>query len=153
MYLGYMAVTGSSGASGASDQVTRPSLTDCRARDVLNRVGDKWSVFVIDRLGQGSQRFSEVRRSIDGIPSRMLTVAPRGVARAGPVPRTMHPVTPPRVDYDLPPMGATLLETIQQLMDWADSHAGDIYEASQVSDAHRGQDETPCAEDDGPCDG
>src|ERR1700759_4409877 len=153
MYLGYMAVTGSSGASGASDQVTRPPLTDCRARDVLHRVGDKWSVFVIDRLGQGSQRFSELRRSIDGITSRMLTVTLRGLERDGLVTRTMHPVIPPRVDYELAPMGATLLETIQQLMDWADGHAGDIYEARRVYDAHRGQDETPCAEDDGPCDG
>src|ERR1700753_2725732 len=153
MYLGYMGVTGQSGTSGASDQVTRPSLTDCRARDVLHRVGDKWSVFVIDRLGQGSQRFSELRRSIDGITSRMVTVTPRGLGRDGLVTRTMHPVIPPRVDYELTPMGATLLETIQQLMDWADSHAGDIYEARQVYDAQRVPDETPCAEDDGPCDG
>src|ERR1700749_3426310 len=153
MYLGYMAVTGSSGASGASDQVTRPSLTDCRARDVLNRVGDKWSVFVIDRLGQGSQRFSELRRSIDGITSRMLTVTLRGLERDGLVTRTMHPVIPPRVDYELTPLGATSLEPIQQLMEWADSHGGDIYEARQVYDAQRVPDETPCAEDDGPCDG
>src|ERR1700753_3102907 len=153
MYLGYMAVTGTSDASRASDQVTRPALTDCRARDVLHRVGDKWSVFVIDQLGQGSQRFSELRRSIDGITGRMLTVTLRGLERDGLVTRTMHPVIPPRVDYELTPMGATLLETIQQLMDWADSHAGDIYEARQVYDAQRVPDETPCAEDDGPCAG
>ncbi|HEY0717867.1 MAG TPA: helix-turn-helix domain-containing protein, partial [Streptosporangiaceae bacterium] len=69
-----MAVTGMSRADGAGGHAVRPPLTDCRARDVLHRVGDKWSVFVIDRLGQGSQRFSELRRSIDGITGRMLTV-------------------------------------------------------------------------------
>jgi len=148
-----MAVTRTSGTSGAGNPVARPPLTDCRARDVLNRVGDKWSVFVIDRLGQGSQRFNELRRTIDGITGRMLTVTLRGLERDGLVTRTMHPVIPPRVDYELTPMGATLLETIQQLMDWADSHAGDIYEARQVYDAQRVPDETPCPDDDGPCDG
>ena len=139
---------------GPSDgSVARPPLTDCRARDVLHRVGDKWSVFVIDRLGQGSQRFSELRRSIDGITSRMLTVTLRGLERDGLVTRTMHPVIPPRVDYELTPMGATLLETIQQLMDWADSHAGDIYEARQAYDAQHTPDEAPCPDDDAPCAG
>lgn len=133
--------------------VARPPLTDCRARDVLHRVGDKWSVFVIDRLGQGRQRFSELRRSIEGITSRMLTVTLRGLERDGLVTRTMHPVIPPRVDYELTAMGFTLLETIQQLMDWADSHAGDIYEARQVYDAQRALDEAPCPDDEAACPG
>jgi DNA-binding HxlR family transcriptional regulator len=120
---------------------------------VLHRVGDKWSVFVIDRLGQGRQRFSELRRSIEGITSRMLTVTLRGLERDGLVTRTMHPVIPPRVDYELTAMGFTLLETIQQLMDWADSHAGDIYEARQVYDAQRALDETPCPDDEAACPG
>jgi DNA-binding HxlR family transcriptional regulator len=155
-----MAVTGMSRTEGPDDNVARPPLTDCRARDVLHRVGDKWSVFVIDRLGQGSQRFSELRRSIDGITSRMLTVTLRGLERDGLVTRTMHPVIPPRVDYELTPMGATLLETIQQLMDWADGHAGDIYEARRAYDAERApigvpgpDDEPPCPSEDAGCDG
>jgi DNA-binding HxlR family transcriptional regulator len=82
----------------------------------------------------------------------MLTVTLRGLERDGLVTRTMHPVIPPRVDYALTPMGATLLETIQQLMDWADSHAGDIYEARQVYDAQQVPDEAPCPDDDSPCD-
>ena len=145
-----MAVTGMSGTSGAGGDVVRPPLTDCRARDVLHRVGDKWSVFVIDRLGQGSQRFSELRRSIDGITSRMLTVTLRGLERDGLVTRTVHPVIPPRVDYELTPMGATLLETIQQLMDWADSHAGDIYAARSSYDTRHAPDE-PCTVDETAC--
>jgi DNA-binding HxlR family transcriptional regulator len=142
-----------SGTSGAGGDVVRPPLTDCRARDVLHRVGDKWSVFVIDRLGQGSQRFNELRRSIDGITGRMLTVTLRGLERDGLVSRTVHPVIPPRVDYELTPMGATLLETIQQLMDWADSHAGDIYEAREVYDTKHAPGELPCPEDDAVCPG
>jgi DNA-binding HxlR family transcriptional regulator len=138
-------------AEGPDGRAARPPLTDCRARDVLHRVGDKWSVFVIDRLGQGSQRFSELRRSIDGITGRMLTVTLRGLERDGLVTRTMHPVIPPRVDYELTPMGATLLETIQQLMDWADSHAGDIYDARRTYDTQRALDEAPCSDDDAPC--
>ena len=139
---------------GPDGNVARPPLTDCRARDVLHRVGDKWSVFVIDRLGQGSQRFSELRRSIDGITSRMLTVTLRGLERDGLVTRTMHPVIPPRVDYELTPMGATLLETIQQLMDWADGHAGDIYEARRVYDEQQAPSgEGPCPDDEPPCSG
>lgn len=132
-----MAVTGIEGTSRA-DAVPRPPrapLTDCRAREVLHRVGDKWSVFVIDRLGQGSQRFSELRRNIDGITGRMLTVTLRGLERDGLVTRTIHPVIPPRVDYELTPMGTTLLQTIEQLIDWADSHVGDIYAARDEYDA------------------
>jgi len=110
-------------------------------------------VFVIDRLGQGSQRFSELRRSIDGITGRMLTVTLRGLERDGLVTRTMHPVIPPRVDYELTPMGTTLLKTIQQLMDWADSHAGDIYQARQVYDTQRAAGQAPCADDEAACPG
>src|SRR6201992_3582427 len=102
-----MTVTGMSRTEGADGNVARPPLTDCRARDVLHRVGDKWSVFVIDRLGQGSHRFSELRRSIDGITGRMLTVTLRGLERDGLVARTVHPVIPPRADYELTPLGAT----------------------------------------------
>ena len=142
-----------SSTEGANDVVARPQLIDCRARDVLHRVGDKWSVFVIDRLGQGSQRFSELRRSIDGITGRMLTVTLRGLERDGLVTRTMHPVIPPRVDYELTPMGTTLLKTIQQLIDWADGHAGDIYEARLVYDTRHATGEVPCPEDDAVCPG
>jgi DNA-binding HxlR family transcriptional regulator len=118
----------------------RPPLSGCRAREVLHRVGDKWSVFVIDRLGQGSQRFSELRRGIDGITGRMLTVTLRGLERDGLVSRTIHPVIPPRVDYELTPMGRTLLQTIEQLIDWADSHVADIHAAQTAYDAKHAPD-------------
>jgi len=69
----------------------------CRAREVLRRVGDKWSVLAIDLLGQGTMRFTELHRAIDGITARMLTVTLRGLERDGIVTRTIHPVIPPRV--------------------------------------------------------
>jgi DNA-binding HxlR family transcriptional regulator len=107
----------------------------CRAREVLQRVGDKWSVYVIALLGQGTKRFTELHRSIDGITARMLTVTLRGLERDGIVTRTIHPVIPPRVEYALTPMGRTLLDTIGQLVAWTDSHLPEIEAARAEYDA------------------
>jgi DNA-binding HxlR family transcriptional regulator len=107
----------------------------CRAREVLQRVGDKWSVQVIDLLGEQTMRFSELHRSIDGITSRMLTVTLRGLERDGIVARTIHPVIPPRVDYELTAMGRTLLDTIGQLVSWTDTHLPEIDAARAAYDA------------------
>ena len=109
--------------------------TTCRAREVLQRVGDKWSVLVIDLLGQGTMRFTELHRAIDGITARMLTVTLRGLERDGIVTRTIHPVIPPRVEYALTPMGRTLLDTIGQLVSWTDSHLPEIEAARAAYDA------------------
>lgn len=98
----------------------------CHAREVLDRVGDKWSVFVIHMLGGGTRRFSELRRGIEGISQRMLTVTLRGLERDGLVTRTVYPVVPPRVDYALTPLGETLLETICALVTWSEVHRTDI---------------------------
>jgi DNA-binding HxlR family transcriptional regulator/SAM-dependent methyltransferase len=111
---------------------TEPS--PCRAREILQRVGDKWSMYVIDLLGEGTKRFSELHRAIDGITSRMLTVTLRGLERDGIVTRTIHPVIPPRVEYELTPMGRTLLDTIGQLVAWADSHVSEIDAARAAYD-------------------
>jgi DNA-binding HxlR family transcriptional regulator len=109
--------------------------SSCRAREVLARVGDKWSVYVIDLLGQDTRRFTELHRSIDGITARMLTVTLRGLERDGIVTRTIHPVIPPRVEYALTPMGQTLLTTIGQLVAWADGHVFEIEAARAAYDA------------------
>jgi DNA-binding HxlR family transcriptional regulator len=92
-------------------------------------------VYVIDLLGQGTMRFGELHRSIDGITSRMLTVTLRGLERDGIVGRTVHPVIPPRVDYELTAMGRTLLDTIGQLVCWTDSHLPEIEAARAAYDA------------------
>jgi len=86
---------------------------DCRAvGDVLARVGDKWSILVVSRLGEGALRFNELRRSIGGISQRMLTLTLRGLERDGLVTRTVFPTIPPRVDYALTPLGRDLLDPV-----------------------------------------
>jgi DNA-binding HxlR family transcriptional regulator len=122
------------GPSGREPSGSAGEPSACRAREVLQRVGDKWSVYVIDLLGQGTKRFGELHRSIDGITARMLTVTLRGLERDGIVTRTIHPVIPPRVDYALTPMGRTLLDTIGQLVFWADSHLTEIDAARTAYD-------------------
>src|SRR5262245_36683565 len=100
-----------------------PKGPTCLAvRDVLNRVGDKWSVLVVEVLGDGSRRFSELRRSIEGISQRMLTLTLRGLERDGLVTRTSFPTIPPRVDYELTVMGRTLLKPIMALADWSEEN-------------------------------
>ncbi len=108
--------------------LVRPSGTPeaCPVREVLDRVGDKWSVHVIHMLGGRTRRFSELRRGIDGISQRMLTVTLRGLERDGLVTRTVYPVVPPRVDYALTPLGETLLETICSLVTWSEAHRTDV---------------------------
>jgi DNA-binding HxlR family transcriptional regulator len=99
-----------------------PPSGDCRCRDILDRVGDKWSLFVISQLGQRTLRFTELKNGIEGISQRMLTVTLRGLERDGIVARTIYPVMPPRVEYALTPLGATLLEAVGSLIAWAEDH-------------------------------
>jgi DNA-binding HxlR family transcriptional regulator len=106
----------------------------CRAREVFDRVGDKWSVSVIHQLGAGTLRFTDLRQGVEGISQRMLTVTLRGLERDGIVTRIVHPIIPPRVDYDLTPMGRTLLQMVGQLVSWAGEHLGDIDDARAAYD-------------------
>jgi len=121
-------------AAGGEPGGTDGEPSACRAREVLQRVGDKWSMYVIDLLGPGTKRFSELHRSIDGITARMLTVTLRGLERDGIVTRTIHPVIPPRVEYALTPMGLTLLDAIGALVSWADGHLPEISAAQAAYD-------------------
>jgi DNA-binding HxlR family transcriptional regulator len=96
---------------------------------VLNRVGDKWSVFIVGVLGHGPKRFNELRRSIEGISQRMLTLTLRGLERDGLVRRTITPSIPPRVDYELTKLGQTLLDPVQALARWAEKNRHEIHAA------------------------
>ncbi len=80
-------------------------------------------------------RFTELRRAIDAVSQRMLTKTLRNLERAGLVGRTVHPVVTPRVDYELTPLGATLHDTIQALVDWTESHQDEIAAARTAYDA------------------
>src|ERR1700723_4796605 len=94
--------------------------SDCRGvASILARVGDKWSVFIIMLLGAGPRRFNEIKRMVGGISQRMLTLTLRGLERDGLVTRTVFPTIPPRVDYELTPLGRDLLEPVSTLGDWA----------------------------------
>jgi DNA-binding HxlR family transcriptional regulator len=103
-------------------------------REVLHRVGDKWSVQIVALLGEGPMRFSDLRRSIEGISQRMLTLTLRGLERDGLVTRTVFPEIPPRVEYELTRLGNTLLEPISALADWAAEYRTSIHEARERFD-------------------
>jgi DNA-binding HxlR family transcriptional regulator len=108
---------------------------DCRAvSDVLARVGDKWSVLVVTRLGPGPMRFNALRRSIGGISQRMLTLTLRGLERDGLITRTVFPTVPPRVDYALTPLGRDLLDPVSALGDWATRNQAKIARARERFD-------------------
>jgi DNA-binding HxlR family transcriptional regulator len=116
-----------------SPRHTRDTHAGCiAAREVLSLVGDKWSVLVVSLLGNGPCRFSELRRTIEGISQRMLTLTLRGLERDGLVTRTVFPTTPPKVEYALAPLGRTLLEPVRALALWAETHRDEIQTASAV---------------------
>src|SRR6187431_1039177 len=114
-------------------------------REVLHRVGDKWSVLIVDFLGDGPMRFSDLRRAIEGISQRMLTLTLRGLERDGLVQRTVFPTVPPRVDYALTPLGETLLEPVSALALWAQGHRAEVYQAREAFDKLNGGDRKSAA--------
>ena len=109
---------------------------DCRAiSETLGRIGDKWTVLVVELLADGPVRFNELRRTIGNISQRMLTLTLRGLERDGLVTRTVYPTIPPRVEYELTKLGRTLREPLVAVADWARKHRPAILEARKVFDA------------------
>jgi DNA-binding HxlR family transcriptional regulator len=113
-------------------------VEDCPVREVLDRVGDKWSVLVICLLGQRTHRFNELHRAIEGISQRMLTLTLRALERDGLVSRTVYASVPPRVDYELTELGRTLLVPLGALTEWANTHRVDIQAARDRHDRQLG---------------
>ncbi|UMG93761.1 helix-turn-helix domain-containing protein [Nocardioides sp. TF02-7] len=107
-------------------------------RQILDRIADKWSLLVIALLQRRTMRFNELRREIDGISQRMLTVTLRHLERDGLVCRTVHAEVPPRVEYHLTDLGCTLLDIIQPLVDWTEEHQHQIAHARAEFDAREG---------------
>ncbi len=108
---------------------------DCVAmREILSLIGDKWSVMVIVNLAERTMRFSELKRAIEGISQRMLTLTLRGLERDGIVSRSVHPSIPPRVDYELTRLGRTLIEPVTALAIWAHRHRPEIERARESFD-------------------
>jgi DNA-binding HxlR family transcriptional regulator len=111
----------------------------CRAREMLDRVGDRWSVYVISALGAyGTLRFSELLQEVEGVSQRMLTVTVRGLERDGLVSRTVHAEIPPRVEYTLTPLGATLRKLVRDLIEWSGAHLAEVDAARAKYDRARG---------------
>jgi DNA-binding HxlR family transcriptional regulator len=123
--------------TGSANCGTIGQTQACELRELLDRLADKWSLLVVELLGQGTRRFSELRREIDGISQRMLTLTLRALERDGLVRRTVYPVVPPRVDYELTPLGTTLLDAVQGLVTWTREHRGDIAGARAAYDSPR----------------
>lgn len=95
-------------------------------REVLDRIGDKWSVLIISTLGSAPLRYSELQASIPGISQRMLTVTLKALERDGLVTRTAYAEVPPRVEYDLTRLGRSLLDAVMTLASWAASHHEEV---------------------------
>ncbi|MEQ1943247.1 helix-turn-helix domain-containing protein [Mesorhizobium sp. VNQ89] len=109
---------------------------DCRAvSDILQRVGDKWTVLVVDKLGDGPLRFNELRTAVGGISQKMLTTTLRGLERDGFVTRTVYPTIPPRVDYELTELGCELLKPVAALGEWARKNTSKVNAARARFDA------------------
>lgn len=109
--------------------------TDCqKVSQVLARVGEKWSILIIMLLNSGPRRFTEIRRAVNGISQRMLTLCLRGLERDGLVKRTVYSVMPPRVEYELTPLGQSLTEPVIALGTWARNHIKEIDAARAAFD-------------------
>ncbi|MFF0446421.1 winged helix-turn-helix transcriptional regulator [Streptomyces sp. NPDC004609] len=121
--------------NGDPDPFQWDAREDCEVRQILDRVADKWSLLVIALLDSRVLRFTELRREIDGISQRMLTVTLRQLERDGLVLRTVHPVVPPRVEYELTALGRTLHTTIRSLVTWTEQHQNEIAAARASYDA------------------
>ncbi len=111
---------------------------NCRAvADVLARIGDKWTVYIVNLLSNGPMRFNEIRRSVSAISQRMLSLTLRGLERDGLVTRTVFPTIPPRVDYELTEVGRTLIAPLKQVGSWAIANRD--YVESCAGEIRRGQ--------------
>lgn len=110
---------------------------NCHAMsDVLNRIGDKWSVMVVGMIARhGTLRFNELKRLINGVSQRMLTLTLRNLERDGLVTRTIYPEVPPRVEYSLTELGKTLQGPIDALWNWSAENHASIIDARAIYDA------------------
>lgn len=110
-------------ASAAPDQVPLAAgHRSCPVRDVLDRLGDKWSTLILVTLSRGPQRFNALARAVPDISRRMLTETLRHLERDGLVWRDVTPSTPPSVRYGLTPLGTSLMPPLTELIAWAERH-------------------------------
>jgi DNA-binding HxlR family transcriptional regulator len=115
--------------SGALGPCGQPDHEDCGLRDVLDRLGERWTVMTVAELAQGPQRFRQLERALHGISQRMLTMTVRRLERDGMVSRTVEPTIPPSVTYELTSLGYEFAKMVIYLVDWSKRHKGQITQA------------------------
>ena len=114
-----------------------PYERGCPSRDLLDRIGDKWTVLVLGELAEhGACRFSQLRKRLSGVSEKMLTQTLRALERDGLVDRTVYPAVPVRVEYELTPLGQTLREPLKMLTEWSVRHVTEVLAAREEYDAH-----------------
>lgn len=113
-----------------------PYTRGCPSRDLLDRIGDKWTVLVLGELARhGACRFTQLRRQLAGVSEKMLTQTLRALERDGLIRRTVYPEVPVRVEYELTALGQTLRDPLRALTDWSVQHVGDVLAAREEYDA------------------
>ncbi|MGW6724548.1 winged helix-turn-helix transcriptional regulator [Nocardia sp. NPDC055029] len=105
----------------------------CPTREVLDHIAGKWTVLIVDALADGTLRYTDLRRRIDGISQKMLTQTLRQLERDGFVARTVYPTVPPRVEYTLTDLGRSLCEPIAALREWVETNINRIEKARRMS--------------------
>lgn len=125
-------------SGGGASPPCDPYSRDCPSRQVLDRIGDKWTVLVLGELGPaGARRFTMLRKRLAGVSEKMLTQTLRGLERDGLVLRTVYPAVPPHVEYQLTPLGETLREPLEPLRQWSVEHVPEILAARACYDQSR----------------
>lgn len=113
----------------------------CPSRLILDRIADKWTTLIMGILAQAEhRRFNELRRMVGGISQKMLTQTLRDLERDGLVKRTIFAEIPPRVEYELTPLGHTLCEPLSSLTQWAHDHIDEVKRAQATFDGRSGRD-------------
>lgn len=110
----------------------------CPTRQVMSRIGDKWTLLTLFALRDRTLRFSELRREVEGVSQKMLTQTLRGLERDGLVSRRVHATIPPKVEYSVTPLGASLEQVIASLRAWAYGHMDEISDARRAYDSRNG---------------
>ena len=106
----------------------------CPARLIVDHLADKWAVLIVRRLADGTLRFAELRRAIDGISQKMLTSTLRDLERDGLVTRKLYASVPPKVEYTLTPLGGSLVNKVEELCRWAEANVGQVLKAREAFD-------------------
>ena len=113
---------------------TKQESENCPMRELLNQIGDTWTMLIILNLGAGKQRFSELKRRVGGISQRMLTQTLRQLERDGMLTRTVFPTNPPSVEYELSDLGFSMLDAIRALIEWTAANQNKIADAREIYD-------------------